>query len=261
MLELIDRGIATPAHPVPLLFIHGGWHGAWCWDEHFMTYFADKGYRVIAPNLRGHGNSPSPRPVRYCSVADYVDDVRWTVDQLACKPILIGHSLGGFITQKYLESDTVPAAVLLAAAPPRGSAGFMFRFLKRQPWPALKAAVTGRFLPYFGTAAQAREIFFSASTPQADIERHVARFQEVSQRALFDTLFLNLPKPSRVTTPMLVLGAACDRTIITDEVHATARAYRTRAEIFPDLGHDMMLEPGWITVAHRIDSWLNEKSL
>ena len=71
---------------------------------------------------------------------------------------------------------------------------------------------------------------------------------------------MDLPKPECVTTPLLILGAACDACFTTDEVHATARAYRTDAEIFPDMGHNMMLEPGW-QVAERIDGWLAEQGL
>ncbi|MCI4673445.1 hypothetical protein [Candidatus Mycolicibacterium alkanivorans] len=40
------------------------------------------------------------------------------------------------------------------------------------------------------------------------------------------------------------------------EVRATARAYRTEAELFPDMAHDMMLEPGWAAAAERIHTWL-----
>jgi pimeloyl-ACP methyl ester carboxylesterase len=65
MLEVIDKGSGSEAHPAPLLFVHGGWHGAWCWDEHFLRFFADKGYQALAVSLRGHGNSQSPcAPVR-----------------------------------------------------------------------------------------------------------------------------------------------------------------------------------------------------
>ncbi|EHB54882.1 hypothetical protein MycrhDRAFT_2076 [Mycolicibacterium rhodesiae JS60] len=39
-------------------------------------------------------------------------------------------------------------------------------------------------------------------------------------------------------------------------VHATARDYGTRAEIFSGMGHNMMLEPGWPLVAERIQAWL-----
>ena len=58
MLEVIDKGSATESHPVPLLFVHGAGHAAWCWDEHFLDFFADKGFRAVAVSLRGHGASP-----------------------------------------------------------------------------------------------------------------------------------------------------------------------------------------------------------
>ena len=94
MLEVIDRGSCSDAHPVPLLFVHGGWHGAWCWDDHFLDFFAAAGYRAVALSLRGHGRSALSKPLRSCSIADYLDDVRSTADNLGEQPVLIGHSTG-----------------------------------------------------------------------------------------------------------------------------------------------------------------------
>jgi alpha-beta hydrolase superfamily lysophospholipase len=68
--------------------------------------------------------------------------------------------------------------------------------------------------------------------------------------------FRALPRPHHVSAPLLVLGAECDGVFTTEEVHATGTAYRTEAELFPDMGHDMMLEPGWNAVAQRIHTWL-----
>jgi hypothetical protein len=45
------------------------------------------------------------------------------------------------------------------------------------------------------------------------------------------------------------------------EVSATAQAYQTEAEFFPNMGHNMMLEPGWRAVAERIDGWLTDRGL
>jgi alpha-beta hydrolase superfamily lysophospholipase len=45
------------------------------------------------------------------------------------------------------------------------------------------------------------------------------------------------------------------------EVRATARAYRTEAEFFPGMGHNMMLEPGRAPVAQRIHAWLQTRDL
>ena len=62
ILEVIDEGECTDAHPVPLLFVHGGAHAAWCWAEHFLNAFAANGYRALAVSLRGHGASPPGKP-------------------------------------------------------------------------------------------------------------------------------------------------------------------------------------------------------
>jgi hypothetical protein len=43
-LEVLSRRPAESRHPTPLLFIHGMLHGAWCWDAHFLDYFAGQGY-------------------------------------------------------------------------------------------------------------------------------------------------------------------------------------------------------------------------
>ena len=44
-------------------------------------------------------------------------------------------------------------------------------------------------------------------------------------------------------------------------VRRTARAYRTEAEVFPSMGHDVMLDVGWQAVADRIDTWIRETAL
>jgi short-subunit dehydrogenase/pimeloyl-ACP methyl ester carboxylesterase len=261
MLEVIDKGAVSDAHPAPLLFVHGAWHAAWCWDEYFLSYFADKGYRALAVSFRGHGNSPIAKPLRSCTVNDYVADVKSVADSLSNKPVVIGHSMGGLIVQKYLESNDAPAGVLMASIPPQGNYGSSLRWIKRHPWHAIKMAITGDSLPYINTAELAREKFFSAQTPESDVLKCAARLQGESKRVSIDCLLLKLPRPKSVTTPLLVLGAEEDGAHTQKEVRATGRAYRTEAEFFPAMGHNMMLEPGWEAVAERIDSWLCKSGL
>jgi pimeloyl-ACP methyl ester carboxylesterase len=257
MLEVIDKGACSESHPVPLLFVHGAWHAAWCWDEYFLDFFADKGYRAVALSLRGHGKSPAPKPMQRCSVADFVDDVDSVAGSLPSRPVVIGHSMGGFVVQKYLELHDAPAGVLVASVPPRGASGFLLRAAKRHPWHTTRATLTTKSLHGFNTPKLAREWFFSARTPEPDVMRYAARIEEeYTGKLTLDMALLKLPKPNRVTTPLLVLGAECDGCFTAEEVHATARAYRTEAEVFAGMGHDMMLEPGWDAVAERIHTWL-----
>ncbi len=46
-LEVISQQPQSNARPTPLLFVHGAWHGAWCW-ENFLPYFAQHGYQTQA---------------------------------------------------------------------------------------------------------------------------------------------------------------------------------------------------------------------
>ena len=60
---------------------------------------------------------------------------------------------------------------------------------------------------------------------------------------------------------MLVLGAKDDGSRIDGDASALARLYQIDAELFPDMGHVMMLEPGWQAVAERIEGWLSGQGL
>jgi pimeloyl-ACP methyl ester carboxylesterase len=260
MLEVIDKGSCDDAHPVPLLFVHGGWHSASCWAN-FVHFFADVGYRAVALSLRGHGGSPTAKPFHACSIADYVDDVRATADSLGSHPVLIAHSLGGFVVQRYLESHDAPAAVLVASVPPQGVLGLATRIWSRHPWVSMRSLPVGNLTGFIGTTPLVREHLFSAHTPDDIVESCAARVQPEAVRAsLVDPLFRRV-RTARVGTPMLVLGAADDGMVTNAEVRATAKAYNTDAEFFPDMGHNMMQEPGWAGVAQRIHAWLRTRDL
>jgi len=258
MLEVIEKAPCGEAIGAPLLFVHGAWHGAWCWAEHFLDFFANKGYRSLAVSLRGHGKSPAPKPMQFCSMTDLVEDVDFVARSLPRRPIVIGHSMGGFVVQKYLESHDAPAAVLLASVPTRGISGFLLRRFRMHPWLFVRnLAITKSLRAIGGTPTLAREAFFSRFTPEADVARYTTRLdEEYLGKHVLGMLMLDLPKPDRVSTPLLILGAENDGCFTLQEVHATAAAYHTEAEIFPKMGHDMMLEPGWETVAERIHGWL-----
>ena len=261
MLEVLDRAPRSASDKPPILFVHGAWHGAWCWDEHFLDYFAEKGYRSVALSLRGHGNSTAPKSMRFCSIADFVDDIDTVAKSLPELPIVIGHSLGGFVVQKYLESHNAPAAVLLASAPVSGITKFLLRRFKRHPWhTAVALARTRSLRGVGGTPELARETFFSELTPEADVLRYTALLgEEYALKIAIDMLWLNLPRPNLVTTPLLILGADDDVCFTQQEVRSTAMAYKTDAEFFPRMSHDMMLDPGWTTVAERIHGWLEKR--
>jgi len=257
-LEMISKYPRRSSHPTPLLFIHGTLHTAACWDVHFLDYFTGHGYAAHALNLRGHGNSEGREKLRWTRIADFVQDVAETVQRLPSPPILIGHSMGGFIIQHYLEDHDTPAAVLLSSASPAGLLPTAIRTARRQPWVFAKVNLTLSLKPMLASSQLLGEAFFSKDLPEELLVKYWKQTQDDSFMAFVDMVALDLPKPEKVKTPLLVLGAARDNMIGPREIEATARAYNTRAEIIPDVAHNSMLEMGWQAVAERILAWLNE---
>lgn len=251
MLEVIENGRPDAQ---PLLFVHGGWHGAWCW-ENFLNYFADVGYRAVALSIRGHGASPTTKPLRWCSMAEYLDDIDTVANSLGGRPVLIGHSLGGYAIQRYLETHQAPAAVLVGSVPPRGFLRLATRVWFRHPLIAMRAFAGGTLLEFVNSPQMARDYLFCAQTPDAIVESCMSQAGPESLRAAAIDPLIRRVKTAQISTPVLVLGAAQDGFVSTAEVRATARAYQTEPEFFT-MGHNMMMEPGWPDVAARIRSWL-----
>ena len=83
----------------PLLLIHGGRDHARNWD--WVSLALRDTYHIIAPDLRGHGDSEWARGGQYAMI-DYVLDMAQLLEQLQLFPItIIGHSLGGAIACQY----------------------------------------------------------------------------------------------------------------------------------------------------------------
>ena len=233
-----------------ILLVHGAWHGPWCWDA-FAARLRDAGHDVRAVSLRGHPPTGTAR-LRH-RIRDYVEDLSTAVG--AGPAILVGHSMGGLVVQKYLERSPASGAVLLAPVPKAGALGITLRFGARHPLVLAKVNLIRRLGPVVGTPALAREMLFTPDTPQSIVDSVTARLQDESYYAYLD-MFVSRPRPRRVTTPVLVLAGGRDRIFTVAEQRATARAYRTTAEIFDTMGHNLMAEPGWERVADRIDSFV-----
>jgi len=261
-LELLTEEPTSPVRATPILFVHGMWCGAWCWAEHFLPYFAARGYAAHALSLRGHGASEGRRRLRWTSIADYVADVAQAVAQLGRMPVLVGHSMGGFVVQHYLQRHHAPAAVLVASATHRGLpwrlvAGFAQRF-PRYVWRAL---VTGSLYPLVSTPKLAQGLLFSTSLAHDQLQACQERLQDESLRALLDMLAGRRPRPGTVDTPILVLAAGNDRLISPAESYGLAHAYRADLVVVPGVAHAMMLDAGWQRTADAVLDWLDRTGI
>ena len=182
-------------------------------------------------------------------------DVSQVVARLPARPVLIGHSMGGFVVQKFLEEETVPAAVLMAAVPPHGLLGSAFGLAFSKP--ALMTDLN-RIMGGSGVALETlREALFAQPVSTDRLMHFMRHMQPESHRALWDMTLFDLPRISRMhRPPMLILGADFDHLIPASAVEMTGRAYGIEPEFFAGMGHGLMLEADWRKVAQRIDEWL-----
>ncbi|GAB2179840.1 alpha/beta hydrolase [Denitratisoma sp. agr-D3] len=266
-LEVLHRKAESPSgdHP-PLLFIHGAFCGAWCWDEHFLPWFARHGCDAHALSLSGHGGNPDHDHLDSLSIADYVRDVRSVVESLDRPPVLIGHSMGGFVVQKYLEQYSAPAAVLMCSVPPQGLMGSAMSMLFSRPTLLgdLNTIMAGGQASY----ESLREALFAQDIPLDDLIRFYKLSQPESHRAIWDMMLFSLPRIQQVLaniqggrSHLLVQGAEFDHLVPVSAAEMTARSYGVAPLIYPAMGHGLMLEKDWEKVASGILSWLHALGL
>ena len=155
----------------------------------------------------GHGRSPTSKPLRKCSIGDYVDDVAEVADSLSRRPVVIGPTDGrlrrpevpGYPTTPRWRAHGITSAgrfcgddVAAECSATRGSSS--------------NSTITGKQLPGLTPLPLAREVFFSAQTPEQVVVRCSTRLQEESARALAGTLSSKGIDLERIRTPLLGWG-------------------------------------------------------
>jgi pimeloyl-ACP methyl ester carboxylesterase len=260
-IEVISRRPKRASKYPPLLFVHGAYGGAWVWEQHFLPFFAEQGFEAHAISLRGHGESSGFEQLAFARLSDYVADLEQVALAMPKPPVLIGHSMGGMVVQKYMHAHPTAATVLMASVPPHGLIGTFYGIAFTNPRLFYELSMIQTFGPWLADTGAVRRALFSEDCPDHVIHAILPRLQAESQMVILDLVGLDLP-PSMPTgelnTPVLVLGAEGDAFVFRGGLEATAKTYRTKAEIFPNMAHAMMLEQGWQRVAERICGWLEE---
>lgn len=247
----------------PILFVPGLFHGAWCYEENFVPWFRARGYNAEAVKLRRDGQHHAPG-LRTMSVKDFAADLETAAAGMPSPPVLVGHSMGGFVIQKYLEDHDAPAVVLLASAPPYGILRAALREGARHPLRMFAAVATLSVYGLIKTPDRARALFFSDGLPDQLVRKYQAEMTDDSFRVFLELLGFVRPDVSKIKAkgaPMLVLRGDEDRSISWTYVADTARIYGAEIYRFPGQAHNLMLEPDWEKVARRIDLFVRSKTL
>jgi pimeloyl-ACP methyl ester carboxylesterase len=258
-LEVRSRRAVRANGRPPLLFVHGGYCDGWCWEPHFLPWFAAHGYESHALSLRGHGTSGGYETLFVAGLDDFAADVAQVAGQLSAEPILIGHSMGAAVVERLLASGPVRAAALLAPVPPAGLGPVAHRLAAHQP--EYLVNLHRLDAPHLSgdVLAALRPMYFSDDVDPAVLVETIAHLTVESPRAIFDLVMpwhkVRLPDSVRP----FVLGVSGDRIATPSDVKATASFYDTTATIVPGLAHMMMLERGWEKAAQPLLDWLEEK--
>lgn len=253
----------------PLLFIHGSFHAAWCYRL-FQHFFAAQGFQTYAVSLRG--SAGTPLDIGSVPTADdHIADLSALLPELKLSksPIIVAHSMGGFVAQKWVELNSsldVFRLILLASTPPSGNNKLVSRMLWERG--VLKSwRFTMGFLKRTVTTNVdlCREMFFlPKSSPgfRADLEGDeiLLGYMDLLGRS-GKTLDVNsLKKVVKGTGSMrgkvLVLGGLLDGLIDLDALKETATFWDADLKVFEDAPHDVMLYSRWEDIANYMLEWI-----
>ena len=170
---------------------------------------------------------------------------RSVTERLDRSPILIGHSMGGLVVQRYLEDHDLPGAVLLAPDPIGGAIRATLHTVRRHPIKFLKANLTLSLGPLVEDERVAADLFLPDDASSDDTAWLHKRLQSESYLAYLDMLFFLRPRPQLVHTPVQIVAAEHDRIFGIKELSKTAGAYGVDLRIVANAAHDLMLGPRW----------------
>jgi pimeloyl-ACP methyl ester carboxylesterase len=211
----------------PLVFVPGLGHAAWSFREHWLGHAATRGFSAYAISPREHG-----------TLRAYVHDVVQVAAGLPRQAVLIGHGFGALVVAHALARYPARAAVL--SAPLLNGWAAVGAALRANPAGALPA-VLGRSLRLSG--------------PQLGLA-DTARVTGIPARLCRELIMAPDPGEPVGSPPTLVLGSPDDRVVTRRSLDATAARYGGAPLLFPGMGHDLMLAPGWEEPIDAVLDWL-----
>ncbi|MBV8789336.1 MAG: alpha/beta hydrolase [Mycobacterium sp.] len=246
-----------------VVLIHGSWCRGEVWTD-VRAAFEARGYTAHAPTLRYHELPLREGAMKVASLSlrDYTDDLVAFVNSLDSPPLLIGHSMGGLLAQLVAARTRHAGVVAACPAPAAGIFGASLTSVRATLphllWP--RAWSKPWRIPTF---EQFRR--WIANTQTDDVAREIYAGLVCESGRYVCELFAALPRLSKatvvdfaaVTTPVLAIGADCDRMVPTAIARQTAARYRqgTYVEI-PRSDHMVFSGAALPVTMGHIDNWM-----
>lgn len=226
-------------HGEPLLLLHGYTDTSRAWT--ILVPFLSN-YRLLIPDLRGHGASTTPDCCY--AIADFAYDARLFLDALGVdRAAIAGHSLGSMIAQRfaaeYPDRATKVALLGSTARPALDRGHWLFTAVD---------AANGRMTQNPEFLAQ-----WSPSSSPTPVDPAFLRFADAETARIAPIVWTSVVKElteapvarhaADVTAPVVILSAGKDIFFDSSHHQSLLDAYPGAAShIFPDLGHDFIKE-------------------
>jgi pimeloyl-ACP methyl ester carboxylesterase len=246
------------------MFVHGMFQNPVSWNG-WIEFFRDKGYDCVAPPWPLHHGEPAelrahpPAGLGKLPLREVIASVEQLID--GAKPIMIGHSVGGLVTQILMSRGLISAGVAISSVAPNAMLDLDWGFLKNS------AIITNPLKGDDPIYMDEKTFHGAFANTLSEGDARIA-FERTathdSRNVLRDCLGadgkIDLDRPHG---PLLLLGGEKDEIVPAHLCEKNARAYSdagsiTASRSFTNRSHFICNEPDWEEVAAYAAHWLDE---
>jgi non-heme chloroperoxidase len=255
---------ANASGVTPVVFVHGLWLLPSSWDR-WAAVFAEAGFAPVLPGWPDDPETVSeanahPEVFANKTVGDVADHFAAVIGSLTKKPVIIGHSFGGLLTQILAGRGLAAAAVAIDPAPFRGVLPLPISALKAAAPVLSNPANLHRAVPL--TYDQFRFAFANAVNEDEAKELYETYAVPASGAPLFQAATANFnpwteakvnsTNPAR--GPLLIISGEKDNTVPWAIANASFKKQRRNEGVteiveMKGRGHALTIDGGWREVA------------
>ncbi|MDJ1499411.1 alpha/beta hydrolase [Xanthocytophaga agilis] len=254
-----------------IVFIHGMFQNPKSWEK-WILYFTARGFNCIAPAWPSHVGDPAqlranpPAGLGDLMLDDVISAMESTIraagglnEDINEKPILIGHSVGGLLTQIFVNRNLASLGIAISPVAPNMMMTFDWPFFKNV------AAITNPFKgdqPFKQTVESFHKNFCNTLSEQharlAYEETATHDSRNILRGCLGSSAYIELDTPH---VPLLFISGKEDQIIPHELVEKNSKAYtdenfRVEYREFANRSHYICGEQGWEEVAMQVFEWM-----
>lgn len=261
-LHLLVRQ-ACPPGPVPrrtLLIVHGAGEHSFRYD-HWVRMLVQNHWRVVSLDHRGYGLSEGlPGHVdRFDQYLSDLDQV-WESLKLPRETVIFGHSLGGLISTRYVQTRPGLAAGLVLSCPLLGLQ------LRVPAWKRTLGRICTLFAPRtrFRTTIRSEQLTRNPMARRSR-EQDPLRCQSVTANWYFqmlDAIVEAWAEASKVELPLLILQGDRDEVVNPEAATKwwlTLPSTDKTLRVLEGHLHELLNEPDWDLTAQNILNWMDQR--